>query len=307
MNKHDEVKVTTDTVICEFFEKNSTEASKLPNCTSILAAIKANDQQIFAFKSQLNALGNSASQQKESSHQILVDKSLSHLHRFGAYIAMKNDKQLEATVGFKAYQVAKAKDSKLVDYATTLLNKGREMVTQLAEVGVTDVNLNELSDAIDAFKTSIPLPKLEESTETQINREIKRLIKENDKHRAKIDAIMEIARETNKAFYDSYRSLRRISRPIPTHIALAVNVTDSQTAEPISGVNIMVTMQAKDSRDSGKAHQRKSAEKGGIRIKNLAEGTYTLMASKLGYRDQTLTINIIAGETTTVAIKLDRE
>lgn len=304
MNKKDEVKITTDTVICEFLEKNSAEASKLPNCTSILAKIKANDQLIVAYKAQLIAIGNSATQQKELTHQILVDKILSHLRRFIAYMAMSNDKQLQATIGFKAYQVQKAKDSKLVDYGTILLNKGREMLTQLAPVGVNEVNLDELSDALEAFTTNIPLPKLEGSTETQINREIQRLIKENDGYKAQIDAIMEIARETNKAFYDSYRSLLRISKPKATHIALVLYITDSQAAEPIPGVTITVTLQRKD--NSTKPIQRKSAEKGGIRIKNLVEGTYTLTVSKLGYREQTHSINILSGETTTIAIKLDR-
>lgn len=306
MNKHDEVKVTTDTVICEFLEKNKAEASKLPNCTLILGTMTANNQQIFALKSQINAILNSATQQKDNSHQNLVDKILLNLHRFNAYITLKNDKQLAVTISFKVSDVKRAKDSKLVDYGTTLLNKGREMVAQLAEVGVTDASLDELSAALDAFKTTIPLPKLEESTETQINREIKRLIRENDSHRAKIDAIMEIARETNKSFYDSYRSLRRISKPTNNHIALSVNVTDSQTFQPISGVTITVSLQQKSTSGSGKPVQRKSAEKGGIRIKNLIEGTYTLVLSKLGYREQTLTINILSGETTTIAVKFDK-
>lgn len=304
MNKTDEAKVTTDTVICEFFEKHKAEASKLPNCTSILSSIKANDQQIFAYKAQLNAMGNIASQQKGNTHQVLVDKTLALLRRVGAYMAMNPNSPLETVISFTATEVTKAKDSKLVDYATTLLNKGREMVAQLADVGITESGLDEFSDTIDLFQANIPLPRLEESSETLINKEISRLVKENVGYRAKIDAIMEIARETNKAFYESYRSLLRISKPIPNHIALAINVEDSQTAEPISGVTIALTLQRRDS--TTKPVKRKSAAKGGIRIKNLVEGTYTLTASKLGYRDQTLTINVISGELTTITIKLDK-
>lgn len=304
MNKTDEAKVTTDTIICEFFEKHKAEASKLPNCTSILSSIKANGQQIFAYKAQLNAMGNIASQQKGNTHQVLVDKTLALLRRFGAYMALNPNSPLETVISFTATEVTKAKDSKLVDYATTLLNKGREMVAQLADVGITESGLDEFSDIIDLFQANIPRPKLEESSETLINKEISRLVKENVGYRAKIDAIMEIARETNKAFYESYRSLLRISKPIPNHIALAINVEDSQTAEPISGVTIALTLQRRDS--TTKPLQRKSATKGGIRIKNLVEGTYTLTASKLGYRDQTLTINVISGEFTTLTIKLDK-
>jgi len=47
-----------NTVICEFFEKSSAEASKLPNCTLILNTIR----QIAAYKSQQAAMGNSATQ-----------------------------------------------------------------------------------------------------------------------------------------------------------------------------------------------------------------------------------------------------
>jgi len=233
---------------------------------------------------------------------VLAEIIITHIRRFGAYIALKNDKQLQAALGLKAYLVPKAKDSKLIEYGNILLLKGREMVTQLAEVGITAEDLDELSNALEAFKANVPLPLVEDATITQLNHEIKRLIKENDRLKAQIDAIMEVARETNKAFYDSYRSLRRAGKPMFTHIALSVNVTDSQTAEPVSGVTITVTSQ----RSVAKPITRKSAEKGGIRIKNLVEGTYTLTVSKLGYREQTLTINILSGETTAITIKLDR-
>lgn len=306
MNKIDDVKVTMDTVICEFFDKNSAETSKLPNCTLILNTIKANDRQITAYKSQKAALGKSVTQQKDNAHQVLAEIIITHIRRFGAYIALKNDKQLQAALGFKAYLVPKAKDSKLIEYATVLLVKGREMITQLAEVGINSADLDDLSDALEAFKATVPLPRVDDATVTQLNHEIKRLIKENDRLKAQIDAIMEVARETNKAFYDSYRSLRRAGKPMVTHIALSVNVTDSQTAEPISGVTISVTSQHSNAKGGAKPLKRKSAEKGGIRIKNLVEGVYTLVVSKLGYREQTLTINILSGETTTVAIKLDR-
>jgi len=68
MNKIDDVKVTMDTVICEFFDKNSAEASKLPNCTLILNTIKANDRQIAVYKSQKAAHGKSVTQQKDNAH-----------------------------------------------------------------------------------------------------------------------------------------------------------------------------------------------------------------------------------------------
>jgi hypothetical protein len=58
--------------------------------------------------------------------------------------------------------------------------------------------------------------------------------------------------------------------------------------------------------NAGQPLRKRSADKGGFSVRHLAEGTYTVMASKLGYRSSVTTFYVSRPELSVVNVRLER-
>ena len=98
--------------------------------------------------------------------------------------------------------------------------------------------------------------------------------------------------------------------------SLSVNgfVTDAETGEPIKGVTVTFSLDggatmAKSAKQSGSATTvitKKTAQKGGLKIKSMPVGRYRVTLKKVGFADAETIIDVNDGEMTDFSFGLTK-
>jgi len=88
-------------------------------------------------------------------------------------------------------------------------------------------------------------------------------------------------------------------------------VADAQTGLPLKGVTVSFALEGGMMKTAAATTTdpeliKKTAEKGGFNVKNLASGTYQVTLKKVGYADQVATISVSDGEMTELKISLEK-
>jgi hypothetical protein len=103
-------------------------------------------------------------------------------------------------------------------------------------------------------------------------------------------------------FYNEYIKVRKVIEAGTGSLALKIKATNAQTGAPEANVTLTLTPvneQLKVSAANGKSSiVKKTAAGGGSNYKNIADGTYTVIAKKPGFKDLAETVNVVNGEMT---------
>ena len=138
-----------------------------------------------------------------------------------------------------------------------------------------------------------------------------KLFKEADDILSKrMDLDIELFKASMPEFYSQYKTARIIISTGGSTTSVLGNVTIAGSGEPIKGVTFIFTaensgMMKAAGADTAKPIVKKSAEKGNFRT-NLPEGIYNVVVSKIGFKEQVLTITVANGETTNLKVELEK-
>ena len=201
-------------------------------------------------------------------------------------------------------------DTGLRDAAQGIYDRAQANLTALAPYGISAATQTSLQNAITAFVTSIPKPRLGIADKKQTTTQLANLFKQADATLDNIDTLIEIVRLTQPNFYKGYKAARKIVETGVGSLALKGLVTDAKTGDPVKGASLTFVLDGNGTKaKSAKALEpiiKKSADKGGFNIKSLPAGMYTVTISKNGYADKTETIAISDGEQTDLKIQLSK-
>jgi len=125
-----------------------------------------------------------------------------------------------------------------------------------------------------------------------------------------MDLDIELFKASMPEFYSQYKTARIIIATGGSTTSVLGNVTISGSSEPIKGATFSFTaensgLMKATSANVTKPIVKKSADKGNFRT-NLPEGTYNVVVSKIGFKEQVLTITIANGETTNLKVELEK-
>jgi len=128
-----------------------------------------------------------------------------------------------------------------------------------------------------------------------------------------LDLDIELFKTSKPEFYSQYKTTRIIDSTRGSVTSVLGNVSDLTNGEPIKGVTLAFTLISNGNgllksaaKEITKPIVKKSAGKGNFRIPNLAEGTYKVLVSKIGFKEQIITITVANGETTNIKVELER-
>ena len=310
MNNYQEGKLNMYLVVRDYMTANGTILTPLPNFATNETAFQNAITQIQESGEQQNfdktGIAGSKSQLKQSLVTLAADSS----RKLTAFAKFTSNQTLLSEINYSESDLKRRADTNLKNAAQGIYDRAQPIIDSLATYGITTTTQAALLNAINAFNTAIPKPRLGITAKKQSTAQLASLFKTADTALENIDTAVEIVRLTQVNFYNGYKTARKIVLTGGNSVSVKGIVTDASTGEPIK----LATLKFSANGTSAKLKalngngdlSKKTAEKGGFMIKTLGEGTYQVTITKPGYHEQTVTVNVSNGEMNVLDIKLDK-
>lgn len=244
----------------------------------------------------LNTTG--VAQVKAQKKEDLIEKAYFVANRLQSYALHIQDSELLAKVNYSRTYFSRYRDTNLTGLCNTILENAQNNLANLLDYSVDATTLSELQTAIQAYQAQLAKPRTSQTTSKTATSNLEQLFAEATTIlRERLDRDIEIFRKSQPDFYQQYQSVRRVVQTTYSKLALRIEVKEQSTAVPIANVKISL---------AGSKETKKSTEKGNCQIKNLAQGTYQISFEKTGYLSQSLSVNIVDGETTKLVVEMEK-
>ncbi len=143
-----------------------------------------------------------------------------------------NDNELVALVDLTPSGLDKLGDEELANRATTILARANTMKSALAPMQVTQANLDELDQALQAFQATKAKPRTAVAERMAQTESLPSLVRDGSNIlRNQIDPLVNLFRRSNPDFVSGYRSARVIIDRAGSH-ASPKTLTSPPTPKP---------------------------------------------------------------------------
>jgi hypothetical protein len=235
----------------------------------------------------------------------LITLAIDTARKMKAYAKFTNNFVLLKEVTCTETKLKRMSDVDLRNQAQGFYDRAQANVANTATYGVTAATQTTLLSAITNFNGSIGKPRIGTTETTQATEQLTVHFDAADAALENIDLVVEIIRLTQPNFYKGYKTVRKLVKRGGSTLAVNGLVTDAD-GNPLAGAKITFTLNGTRNGADKVIIKKKSAKKGGFKISNAPEGTYTVVAELPGCHPQTITVSVVAGQMTSVNIVLER-
>jgi hypothetical protein len=310
MNLKQECKLSMYLAVKAFLALYPTITSALPNFASFLTAFLAGVTQIQTYSEQQmfdkSGIQLSKSQLKLNVALLAADCS----RKMQAYARFVNNQVLLKEIKFSESSLKYSSDNELRNNAQGIYDRAQSNLAALATYGVSAATQTALLNAITAFVTAIPSPRIGQTDKKSSTTQLANAFATTDAALANIDSVVEIVRLSQGTFYGSYKSVRKIIYSGKGSLAVKGIVTDAENGDAIKGAQLAFVMQQTQGlatvTKTSEEIVKKTADKGGFYIKTLADGMYKVNISKVGYETQETMLAVSNGELSLLRVQLNR-
>lgn len=310
MNQLQESKNSSYKTLDELFTTNATVLATLPATVKIIGDFRANCLEIDSLIARQGVNRSGLKNNKEILRDAAIVAGLDVAKRITAYATVEENAILLKEAKLTETELRRLADTKIAPKLTAVVTLANANAAKLAEYGVTAAVITKLSEAIQAYATAVPQPKMGIDETKQVTNKLDECIKSNDALLRKMDALVELEKAGNPVFYNSYKNLRKVVVLGKGSLALKGLIRDAVTGKGIPKVDVLIEPSGERSKalmaagaDLSK-NVKRTAPKGNFMLKTLPEGEYTFTISKPGYAPQVKTVNVIAGELCNVVVEL---
>jgi len=311
MNNYQESKLSMYLVIRDYMATNAAILGPLPNFAANQTAFQNAITQIQASGEQQNFDKTGIAAGKGQLKQNLVAHAADTSRKLTAYAKFTDNRTLLGEIRYSESDLKRRADTNLRDVARGIYDRAQAIVASLATYGITAATQTTLLNAINAFTAAIPKPRLGVAEKKQSTSQLAAFFKLADASLDNIDTAVEIVRLTQANFYNGYKAARKLILTGGGSVSIKGVVSDASTGEPLKSATLKFvsngTRAMIKASNSGGDVTKKTADKGGFMVKTLAEGSYQLIITKPGYKEQTVTVNVSDGKMSSLNIKLEKE
>jgi len=272
------------------------------------------------FESTVNQIQQLAEQQKISKKGIaesknqqranLVVLTADYARKLSAYARFNNNLNLAQEVKFSESKLKQVTDTAVKDYAQIVYDRAQNNLTSLASYGITAETQTTLKDAITAYNATIGKPGASRTESGLITQQLKALFKTADAVLENMDTAVEIIRLSQPNFYSGYQKARKVINTGGSSLAVKAQVTDATTGKPIKGATVSFTSDGGATLTKAASAKpeiiKKTADKGGLKLKSLTAGIYKVSINKTGFTEQVCTLAVSEGEMAELNVELSR-
>ena len=301
MNQRKLSKLKSYQVTNDYLTANEGKVSGLPNYSTYKTTLSENIPKLLAFSANQSGNITGISDEKNVLKQQVGTLAYDTSTRLVAYARQNQLPTLLKEAYFTESTLKRGADATVRDSSRNLYNLAEPLLEQLAPFGITAETQTALNDAIEAFAKAIPVKRTVVNERQDQSSECDRLFDETDEALKQIDTLVDMIRQAEPDFYVGYRGARMVLDTRTEIVSVKGEVVEAETLVPVTGANIELMLLPVN----GHAPvTKKSAEKGGFRIKSMTPGNYQMKVSKYGYTEQVLDVAVNSGETTKLTITL---
>ena len=312
MNSYQRRKLTMGMVVRDYLPPFSTITAPLPTFTATYALLVSTINQILvvAEAQDFNKTGitESKSQLKANLCNLLADYS----RKLVAYATFTGNTVLLNEIKISESDLKRLSDADLRTKGQAMYDRAQSNVAALAAYGILPAMQTNLQGLITSFTAAIPKPRLGIDEKKQATQQLVALFATMETALANLDVAIEIVHSSQVVFYNGYKSARETIKTGSVTLSVKGVISDAASGAPIQGAIIefvpadAAVPMAKAGRSAASpvAVTKKSAAKGGIKVKSLPAGTYVVTVKKVGYADTVVTLHVNANETSELYVSI---
>jgi len=238
-------------------------------------------------------------QDKGSAEDELIDQALKVSTSVHAYATEINDNTLREKINYSPSDLKIARDTILIDMCQLIHDEANNVVTNLADYGVTPAELTDLQGKIDDYEAIVAGPRNAITDRSTATIELENLfITGDDILTNKLDKLITQFKQSDPEFTTQYANSRKIIDMGGAATGLKGKITDSSTGDRIVSAIVEIPELETD---------RKTNKDGMYHFKKVRPGTYSLSASAKGYQKKEIAeVEIEEGRTNELDIELVR-
>lgn len=300
MTAKNESKLKMLLTLRSFLASNLSIVSQLPNFAEFMAALDAAILQIQANDEELQHFTTGVTESKNESRSTLETLTNDGARKLYAYASYTKNTLLQSETKINESDLRAMSDLSLLNTAKGLHKNIGLHLASLTPYLLTEATQTTLWTAIEHLEAAIPQVRRKQLSKTETSQLITQGFEAADSAIESMDTLVDIIRLSEPAFHANYKSARKVVDLSGGSLSLVGLVSDADSNTPIvdarvtffaSGSNVMVL-------------EKKTAIKGGLKVKSLPEGLYDVTVTKIGYVAQTIPVVLSASELYTLEVKL---
>lgn len=283
-----------------FLKKSSDHFTDMTVMNDLTAEMEDYLKEIDAIKEQQAMDITGLRKQKYILRKIVQQKAVETCHVIHAYAKVSKNEILASETYFSFTNLNRMKENDLETTLSLIYKSAKSNKDKLTAYGITTEKIAEFKSAIDAFSGAIGSPKGASIVRKQCTNKLAMLFEAEKDTIGKVDLIMDTFRFNNPVFYNEYRSNRKVTR-FSGSLKVNANVADAETGQGISGVKVEFML------DQTVVLEKLTSAAGGLNVKSLARGTYTVSFSKIGYLPTQVPMTVAGDNLVTLNISLTKQ
>ena len=259
--------------------------------------------------SKIDALAEQVALQLLNPTGVTIDKNNARINlenqvftlssALSGYANISNKMELYQKVRYTKTDLVRYRDAELLGIATNLHRDATTELGNLAAYGVNATVLTNFLTAINTFGTVMKNPTEAIAKRKSATEKIAIMLPEIiELLTNRMDHLVVMLQATQSAFVSTYNNVRALNSTAVNPLSLTITCLNKATNEPIPNVQLEIV---------GEGINRISSERGYNTIQNLVSGSHQISATHPNFKTQTLTFNIVSGETTELVIELETE
>ena len=284
--------------VLNFLKRYLTVLAKLPLFNSWLKKYEDNLTLINNLGNQQETDIRGLRTQKDDMKLSTGIKALDISNRIEAFAKNTGNVVLAQKIHYTDTDLLKRSNHDFMVGITIIYEIAEENKEALVEYEVTAETLADLKTSIDSYKNIMDAPKEGYTGKKQATNQLNDALDQQAIVLDKIDGLIEMLRFSNAPLYTEYQDTRKIVYRSGS-LTVKCDVLDAATNLPLVGATVNF------SKDGEVVFEKVTSTAGGLMIKSMNDGTYTVTVSRLGYVTQSLTVNVMNVEMTSVKVALE--
>ena len=286
-----------------FLQTNEATIAKLPNMVELITKLDEAIVQIQQTSQARQEVNTSTSVNKKELRSYLTTGTVDLSRRLQAFFKYTNNQQLLAETKMTDSMLKNLTDLELIDATRSLISKTNTRLEVLAPYEVNDTLITNLHGLCNSFSESIPQARQKQLQKHNTIQSLNTCFDNADEVIENIDLVMELVRLSMRSFYDNYKLARKVVESAQGYITVKCTVVDALTGQGIPDVTVTLHL---DKMQTNPVLEKKTALKGGFSVKTLKEGVYTVVASKVGYKSQSMKLTVNNDHLNELVMKIER-
>jgi hypothetical protein len=292
----------------DYLESRSEITGNLPEFLKNFNEFKARTADINRISEKQNFDKTGLAKEKKQLQNLLIIMVKENSLKLNAYAKLTNNTGLANEVKFTKSKLSKAADTILKDFAQMVYDKAEQNLSNLGAYGITQETQSVLQNAINAYAISIARPRLGQQEKSDATKELAESFKIAESLLEKIDAAINVTVTSNPQFHSGYFGVRKVVVTGTGTLILKGSATENNGI-PLKGARFtFVPDGGMKMGGNGETAEivKKTAKKGNFYVKNMPEGIYTVIVTKTGYKEETVSVSVAPGEMATVNVEMEK-